>query len=156
RNPSVRAGGREVVGELLRALFDAALAAADPVRAIRAHMPQPVAGRTVVVGAGKASAAMAHGFEEAWPDPRSGLRVTRPAHGAACGRSESVGAGPPVPDAAGGGAARRILALARSLGPDDQLVCLLSGGGSALLALPAPGLTLADKQEVTRVLLRSG
>ncbi len=142
--------------ETLKALFEAALAAADPRRAVVAHLPAPVAGRTVVVGAGKASAAMARAFEEAWPGPLDGLVVTRHGHAVPCARIEIVEASHPVPDAAGEQAARRILALAQSLGPDDQLVALISGGGSALLALPAPGLTLADKQAVTRALLRSG
>jgi hydroxypyruvate reductase len=137
-------------------LFDAALAAADPARAITPFLPKPVAGRTVVVGAGKASAAMAKAFEEQWRGPLEGLVVTRHGHAAPCTRIEIVEASHPVPDAAGQQAAQRILDLASSLGPDDQLVCLISGGGSALLALPAAGLTLADKQAVTRALLRSG
>ena len=140
----------------LRRLFDAALAAADPERAIAAHLPQPVAGRTVVVGAGKASAAMARAFEKLWPQPLEGLVVTRHGHGVPCARIEIVEASHPVPDAAGQQAAAHILDLARGLGPDDQLVCLVSGGGSALLALPAADLTLSDKQAVTGELLRSG
>ena len=142
--------------EFLRALFDAALAAADPRRAIAAALPAPVAGRTVVVGAGKAAAAMAHAFETLWPGEVSGLVVTRHGHAVPCRRIEVVEASHPVPDAAGQRAAGRILDLAKELGPDDQLVFLASGGGSALLALPAPGLTLEDKQAVTRALLRSG
>jgi len=141
---------------LLRSLFDAALAAADPARAIAPYLPTPVAGRTVVVGAGKASAAMAHAFEAQWPGKLEGLVVTRHGHAAICDRIEIVEASHPVPDAAGQQAALRILELAKRLGPDDQLVCLISGGGSALLALPASGLTLADKQAVTRAMLRSG
>jgi glycerate 2-kinase len=144
------------VGETLRALFDAALAAADPARAIAGHLPLPVAGRTVVVGAGKASAAMACAFEKAWSGPLEGIVVTRHGHAVPCEHIEIVEAGHPVPDAAGEAAARRILDLAGGLGAEDQLVCLISGGGSALLALPAPGLTLADKQRVTRELLRCG
>ncbi|MGE0260692.1 MAG: glycerate kinase [Alphaproteobacteria bacterium] len=141
---------------VLSALFDAALAAADPARAVAAHMPEPVTGRTVVVGAGKASAAMARAFEANWSGPLDGLVVTRRGHALRCERIEIVEASHPVPDPAGEKAARRILDLARGLGPGDQLVSLISGGGSALLALPAPGLTLADKQEVTRALLASG
>jgi glycerate 2-kinase len=144
------------IRQLLLALFEAALAAADPQRVIAAHLPAPVPGRTVIVGAGKASAAMARAFENASTGPLEGLVVTRHGHGAPCDRIEIVEASHPVPDRAGEEAARRILDLARGLGPDDQLVCLISGGGSALLALPAPGLTLADKQAVTRALLRSG
>ena len=156
-SPGDHTGARE----MLRALFDAALAAADPARAMPAHMPAPVPGRTVVVGAGKASAAMARAFEKAWPakgqpGPLEGLVVTRRGHAVACERIRVVEASHPVPDRAGEQAARDILDLARGLGAGDQLVCLISGGGSALLALPAPGLTLADKQAVTRALLRCG
>ena len=152
--------------ELLRVLFDAALAAADPARAIAPYVPALITGRTgigrtVVVGAGKAAAAMARAFEEAWaaggqPGPLDGLVVTRHGHAVACERIRVVEAGHPVPDRAGEAAARDILELARGLGAKDQLVCLVSGGGSALLTLPAPGLTLANKQAVTQALLRSG
>jgi glycerate 2-kinase len=142
--------------EFLRSLFDAALAAADPYRAIAAALPTAVPGRTRVVGAGKASAAMARAFETLWPGRLDGLVVTRHGHAVACDRIEIVEASHPVPDAAGESAARRILDLAADLGRDDQLVFLVSGGGSALLALPAPGLTLEDKQAVTRALLRCG
>jgi glycerate 2-kinase len=143
-------------GELLRALFDAALAAADPRRAMVGHIPQAVPGRTVLVGAGKAAAAMAQAFEALWRGPLEGLILTRYGHAVSCDRIEILEASHPVPDDAGQRAARRILDLAQGLGPDDQLVFLASGGGSALLTLPAPGLTLADKQAVTRALLRSG
>jgi hydroxypyruvate reductase len=143
-------------GALLRSLFEAALETAAPEAALAGRLPSPVPGRTVVIGAGKASAAMARAFEEAWEGELSGLVVTRRGHAVPCERIEIVEASHPVPDAAGEDAARRILALAEGLGADDQLVCLISGGGSALLALPAPGLTLADKQAVTRALLRSG
>ncbi|MBV8888728.1 MAG: glycerate kinase [Alphaproteobacteria bacterium] len=143
-------------GALLRELFAAALAAADPQQALAPWLPAAVAGRTLVVGAGKAAAAMARAFESRWHGPLEGLVVTRYGHGLACERIEVVEASHPVPDAAGAVAARRILELARGLGPEDQLVFLVSGGGSALLALPAAGLTLADKQAVTRDLLRCG
>ena len=152
----MNAGGNAALREVLVGLFDGALAAADPARAVAAHMPAPAAGRTVVVGAGKASAAMACAFEANWSGPLEGLVVTRRGHAVPCERIEIVEASHPVPDPAGEAAARRILDLARGLGMQDQLVCLISGGGSALLALPAPGLTLADKQEVTRALLASG
>jgi glycerate 2-kinase len=142
--------------EFLRVLFDAALAAADPRQAVAKALPAAVSGRTIVVGAGKASAAMACAFETLWPGELSGLVVTRHGHAVPCERIEIVEASHPVPDAAGQRAAGRILDLARGLGADDQLVCLISGGGSALLALPAPGITLEDKQAVTRALLRSG
>jgi glycerate 2-kinase len=153
------------IRELLCALFDAALSAANPAtlitgQAIAAYLPRPVAGRTVVVGAGKASASMAHAFEGAWsgrPGERlEGMVVTRHGHAVPCEHIRIVEASHPVPDVAGEEAARQILDLARGLGPEDRLVCLVSGGGSALLALPAPGLTLADKQAVTRELLRCG
>src|SRR5208282_2842213 len=152
----IRRDQTAATGETLRALFYAALAAADPRQALERRMPTPVHGRTVLVGAGKASAAMARAFETAWSGPLEGLVLTRYGHAVPCDRVEIVEAGHPVPDVAGERTARRILALARSLGADDQLVFLASGGGSALLALPAPGLTLSDKQTVTRALLRSG
>jgi glycerate 2-kinase len=152
----VTTGDQQARGELLLALFDAALAAADPARALAARMPEAVRGRTLLLGAGKASAAMARAFEARWPGPLEGIVLTRYGHSVPCDRVEIVEASHPVPDAAGERAAARMLALARGLGPDDQLVFLASGGGSALLALPVPGLTLADKQAVTRALLRSG
>jgi hydroxypyruvate reductase len=132
------------------------LAAADPSRALAGHIPPAVSGRTVLAGAGKAAAAMAHAFEKMWRGPLEGVVLTRYGHALPCERVEILEASHPVPDDAGERAARRILDLARSLGPDDQLVFLASGGGSALLTLPAPGLTLADKQAVTRALLRCG
>jgi hydroxypyruvate reductase len=156
RNNCVNTDNQAAAGETLKELFDAALAAADPSQALDRRIPAPVRGRTVVVGAGKASAAMARAFEAAWPGPLEGLVITRYGHAVPCGRIEVVEAGHPVPDAAGEQAARRILTLARGLGPQDQLVFLASGGGSALLSVPAPQITLADKQAVTRALLRSG
>ena len=143
-------------GEILRALFNVALASADPRQAIERRVPAPVRGRTMLLGAGKASAAMARAFETAWSGPLEGLVLTRYGHAVPCDQVEIVEASHPIPDHAGEEAARRILALARGLGPDDQLVFLASGGGSALLSVPAPGLTLDDKQAVTRALLRSG
>ena len=116
----------------------------------------PPKGRTIVIGAGKASAAMARAVEEHWPGPLEGLVVTRYGHGVPCRRIEIVEAAHPVPDAAGRDAAERILALAQGPGADDLVLCLISGGGSALLALPAPGLTLEDKQAVNKALLASG
>jgi hydroxypyruvate reductase len=142
----------------LRALFDRAVAAAAPARVVPPHLPAPPKGRTIVLGAGKASAAMARAVEDNWPAgaPLSGLVVTRYGHGVPCRRIEIVEASHPVPDAAGADAARRILELAKGAGPDDLVLCLISGGGSALLALPVEGLTLADKQVVNRALLKSG
>ncbi|MEO5375228.1 MAG: glycerate kinase [Alphaproteobacteria bacterium] len=141
---------------LLRAMFDAAVAAAMPSSFLPGHLPEPPRGRTVVVGAGKAAAAMAAVVEEHWPGPLSGLVVTRYGHAVPTARITVVEAGHPVPDAAGRKAARDVLDLARGLGPEDLLLCLISGGGSALLTLPAPGLSLADKQHLNRALLRSG
>ncbi len=144
---------------LLRAMFDAAVAAASPDKAVPPNLPLPPKGRAVVVGAGKAAAAMARAVEAHWPSekPLSGLVVTRYGHNVAgLKRIEAVEAAHPVPDAEGERAARTILDLVRNLGPDDLALCLLSGGGSALLSLPAPGITLADKQAINSALLRSG
>ncbi|HKX09860.1 MAG TPA: glycerate kinase [Stellaceae bacterium] len=141
---------------LLRRLFEAALGAADPAKVVPPYLPAPPKGRTLVVGAGKAAGAMAAAVEAHWSGPLSGMVVTRYGHGLPCKRIEVVEAGHPVPDAAGSRAAQKILELVRGLGPDDLVLCLISGGGSALLALPAPGLTLEDKRAVTRALLRSG
>lgn len=141
---------------LLRRMFDSAVAAADPARTIPCNLPASPRGRTVVVGAGKASAAMARAFEQSWTGELSGLVVTRYGHGVPCRRIEVVEASHPVPDAAGEKAARRILEAVQGLGPDDLVVALISGGGSVLLAAPAEGLTLADKQAVNRALLASG
>ncbi|MBK1667725.1 glycerate kinase [Rhodovibrio sodomensis] len=145
---------------VLRRLFDAGLAAADPAKAVPPHLPDlPAGGRTVVVGAGKAAASMARALEQAWPVDRpapEGLVVTRYDHAVQLDHIECVEAAHPVPDAAGRAAAQRILDLASGLGADDLLICLISGGGSALLALPAQGLELDDKQTVAKALLKSG
>jgi hydroxypyruvate reductase len=137
-------------------MFDAALAAADPLALMRPHLPEPPRGRTVVVGAGKASASMARAVEAAWPGELSGLVVTRYGYAVACQRIEIVEAAHPVPDPAGAEAARRMLELVGGLGRDDLVIALMSGGGSSLLARPAEGVTLADKQQLTAALLRSG
>jgi hydroxypyruvate reductase len=141
---------------ILRAMFDAAVAAANPERCVPAHLPAPPAGRTVVVGAGKAAASMARAVAEHWPVPLSGLVVTRYGHGVPVPGIEVVEASHPVPDSAGRDAAARILELVDGLGADDLALCLISGGGSALLALPASGLTLEDKQALSAILLKSG
>lgn len=146
---------------LLRQLYDAAVARALPGRVLAAHLPPPPQGRTVVLGAGKAGGAMAQALEAAWPAeaPLTGLVITRYGHvppGWRPRRLEVVEAAHPVPDAAGLAATERLLALTRGLTADDLVICLISGGGSALLSLPAPGLTLADKQAVNRALLASG
>jgi hydroxypyruvate reductase len=141
----------------LRLLLDAAIAAANPDDVIAAHLPAtPPAGRTIVLGAGKAAAAMARAVERHMSGRVEGLVVTRYGHGVPCGSIEVVEAAHPVPDAAGRAAARRILDYARSADADDLVLCLISGGASALLALPADGLALEDKQAVNRALLASG
>jgi hydroxypyruvate reductase len=144
---------------LLRRMFDAAVASAQPARCVPPHLPDPRSlgrGRLVVIGAGKASAAMARAVEDHWRGPLSGLVVTRYGYAVPCERIEIVEAAHPVPDAAGLAAAQRMLSLVRDLQPDDVVLCLVSGGGSSLLPLPAPGLTLEDKQAVNRALLTSG
>jgi len=146
----------QIARALLRALFDAAVAAAMPGACVKQALPAPPKGRTIVVGAGKASAEMARALEENWPGALSGLVVTRYGHGAECRRIEVVEAGHPVPDAAGVKGARRMLRLIEGLSADDLVIALISGGGSALLTLPAAGLTLKDKRAVNRALLAGG
>ena len=142
--------------DLLRAMFDAAILAAQPARCLPPHLPAPPKGRTLVIGAGKASAAMAKAVEDNWPGPLSGIVVTRYGYAVPCQQIEIVEAAHPIPDAAGLTAAKRILERVSALTPDDLVIALISGGGSSLLALPAPGLTLDDKQNVNRALLKSG
>ena len=145
--------------ELLLEMFRAAVDAAAPEFCLPPHLPAPPVGRTVVVGAGKAAASMAQAVEAHWPQdkPLTGLVVTRYHHGVgALPRIEVVEAGHPVPDAAGQAAAQRMFAMLQGLTADDLVLCLISGGASSLLALPAPGIDLADKQSVNRALLRSG
>ncbi len=147
---------------LLRRMFDAAVASAQPALCLPRWLPDlaAVRGRVLVIGAGKASAAMAQAVEQHWRGRGlarvSGLVVTRHGCGADCSCIEIVEAAHPVPDAAGAAAARRMLDLVQGLGPDDLVLCLISGGGSALLPLPAEGLTLDDEQAVNRALLASG
>jgi hydroxypyruvate reductase len=144
---------------LLRRMFAAAIASAQPDRCVPAHLPTRAElgrGRLVVIGAGKASAAMARAVERHWDGPLSGLVVTRYGYRVPCERIEIVEAAHPVPDAAGLVAAERMLARVRGLQPEDIVLCLISGGGSSLLPLPLPGITLADKQAVNRALLASG
>lgn len=140
----------------LRRMFDAALAAADPANLVAAAMPERPKGRTLVVGAGKAAASMARAVEAAWDGPLEGVVVTRYGHGAPTKHIRVVEAGHPMPDEAGQKAAAEILALAKGLGPNDLLLTLISGGGSALLSLPAAGISLEDKRGLTSALLRSG
>lgn len=143
---------------ILREMFEAAIASAQPQRCVPPHLPRPqdVKGRLVVLGAGKASAAMARAVEDHWHGPLTGLVVTRYGYEVACPRIEIVQAAHPVPDAAGLHAAQRMLALAESLTADDVVLCLISGGGSSLLPLPLPGIGLEDKQAINRQLLASG
>ena len=141
---------------LLRRMFDAAVASAQPALCLPAHLPEPPRGRTIVIGAGKASAAMARALEDHWPGPLEGLVVTRYGYEVPCARIEIASAAHPVPDDAGLVASRRIARLVGGLGADDLVIALVSGGGSSLLVAPAPGLTLADKQAVNAALLRSG
>jgi len=144
--------------ELLLGSYRAALDAADPLRIVPAHLPSPPAGRTLVVGAGKAAAAMALAVERHWPAdaPLSGTVITRYRHGLPTNRIPVVEAGHPVPDAAGEQAAAGILAEVARLTPQDLLLVLVSGGGSSLLSLPAPGISMADLKAVTRDLLHCG
>ena len=141
----------------LRQVFDASVAAADPRIVLAQHLPPKPTGRCVVVGAGKSAAVMAAALEAAWPDVAlSGVVVTRYGHAVPTQRIEVIEASHPVPDANSEAGARRVLAAVQGLGADDLVIALMSGGGSALMALPAPGLTLADKQAVNRALLASG
>jgi glycerate 2-kinase len=142
--------------ELLKAMFQAAVEAALPSICVPAHLPPRPKGRTVIIGAGKASGAMAKALEDSWDGPLDGLVVTRYGYRVPTERLEVVEAAHPVPDAAGRDAARRIFELIHGLTKDDLVLCLISGGGSALLALPADGITLEDKQAVNKALLKSG
>lgn len=140
----------------LRSLFDIAVKAADPVHCLPAHLPEPPAGRTIVVGAGKAAGSMARAVAENWNGDIQGLVITRYGHAVACDRIEVIEAAHPVPDERGMDGARRILDMVEGSSSDDLVLCLISGGGSALLTQPAPGISLEDKQELNRALLRSG
>jgi hydroxypyruvate reductase len=141
---------------LLRALFDAAVEKANPANCVPRYLPGRPMGRTVVVGAGKAAAAMALALDRNWTGALTGTVVTVAGGGLACPRIEVLEAGHPLPVEAGCRAAGKILQSVSGLGPDDLVICLVSGGGSALLPLPATGLSLEEKQIITRRLLRSG
>ncbi len=141
----------------MRASFDAAVAAADPLQVVPAHLPHQPPRRAFVVGAGKAAASMALAVERAWPDVAlEGVVITRYAHGAPTARIHVVEAGHPVPDDAGEGAARDITQLVSRLQRDDLLLALISGGGSSLLSLPVPQVSMSSLKAVTRMLLASG
>ena len=141
---------------LLRTLFDAAVAAAQPALSLAAFLPEAPRGRTVVIGAGKAATTMAQALDAAWPAALSGVVVTRHGQRQPCRRIEVLEAAHPVPDAHSVAAAARMLDAVHGLGADDLVICLISGGGSSLLVQPAAGLTLADKQAINRALLASG
>ncbi|KAA2313003.1 glycerate kinase [Pseudooceanicola sediminis] len=140
----------------LTELFEAAVAAADPAEALRGHLPEKPAGRTIVIGAGKGAAQLAAAFEEAWEDPVEGIVVTRYGYAVPCRHLEVIEAAHPVPDQAGAEATQKVLALLDGLSADDLVVALITGGGSALLAAPPEGLTLEDEQGLNRALLASG
>ncbi|WP_374981521.1 glycerate kinase [Pseudomonas solani] len=141
---------------LLRDLFATAIDAAHPRQVLADHLPADRSGRVIVIGAGKAAAAMAEVIEQEWQGEISGLVVTRYGHGANCRRIEVVEAAHPVPDAAGLETAQRVLKLVSGLSESDRVIFLLSGGGSSLLALPAEGINLKDKQAINKALLKSG
>jgi glycerate 2-kinase len=141
---------------LLRSMFDAAVASAQPSAVVPAHLPEPPKGRLIVIGAGKASGAMARAVEDHYKGKLEGLVITRYGYAVPCERIEIVEAAHPVPDEAGLVAAKRIAALVSNLTEDDLVLCLISGGGSALMPAPAEGLTLADKQTINSALLKSG
>jgi hydroxypyruvate reductase len=142
--------------QFLRSLLDSAIAAADPAMCVPPHLPHPPRGRLIVLGAGKASAAMAAAVEKHMPGVLSGLVITRYGHAVPCKQIEIVEAAHPVPDERGLRAAQRAAAMLDGLGEKDLVLCLISGGGSALLTAPAQGLSLADEQEVNHALLASG
>ncbi|MGZ8301553.1 MAG: glycerate kinase type-2 family protein [Telluria sp.] len=141
---------------LLRNMFNAAVDAAQPSHCLPPHLPPPPRGRTLVIGAGKASAEMARVVEQHWPGELAGLVVTRYGYAVPCERIEIVEAAHPVPDSAGLAATLRIRELVSGLTQDDLVICLISGGGSSLLVLPGEGLALEDKQDINRALLKSG
>lgn len=147
-----------VLGErrFLIDLFHAGVRSADPAECVPPLLPEPPKGRTILVAGGKAAASMARAVEENWSGPLEGIAVTRYGHGLECGRIEVIEAAHPVPDDRGEQAAARLMETVRGLGPDDLVLCLISGGGSALLALAAEGLTLDDKKTINKSLLASG
>ncbi|WP_273029392.1 glycerate kinase type-2 family protein [Massilia timonae] len=144
------------IDRLLREMFDAGVASAQPAVRVPRFLPPAPKGRLIVIGAGKASAAMARAVEDNWDGPLEGVVVTRYGHAVPCRRIEIIEAGHPVPDANGQVAAQRMLQRVSGLSADDVVLCLFSGGGSALLPLPLNGVTLEQKQAINRALLASG
>lgn len=142
--------------QFLLGLYNTAVEAVSARGCLPAFLPAPPKGRTLVIGAGKGAAAMAQVLEQHWPTPLSGLVVTRYGHGATCEHIEVIEAAHPVPDQAGQQAAQRMLDMVQGMSSDDLIICLISGGGSALLALPAAGITLTEKQQINRALLQCG
>lgn len=152
----MKAGGPADGRAFLAGLFEAAVTAADPATALAAALPPPPRGRTVVVGAGKGAAQLAAAFEALWPGPVEGVIVTRYGYAVPCARIRVMEAAHPVPDAAGLAASRALRAAVSGLGPDDLVVALVCGGGSALLPAPPGDLTLEDEAALNRALLASG
>ena len=144
------------IPDFLLQLFNTAVDAAHPKNTLAQYLPADRTGKAIVIGAGKGAASMAQAFEQAWSGPIQGTVVTRYEHGAACQHIEVIEASHPVPDSAGEEAAQKILALTQGLTKDDSVFFLLSGGGSSLLSLPAPGITLEEKKLVNKALLKSG
>ncbi len=147
---------RQEPKDFLDNLFKAAVGAADPLSTLVGFLPPPPEGRTIVIGAGKAAASMAKAVEDHWDGPLEGLVITRYDHGLPLQHIKVVEAGHPVPDAEGAKAADDILALLKGLSEDDLVLCLISGGGSSLLAKPGEGITLEEKKSITKALLASG
>ena len=157
--PTIRSSANPPISDLrqfMLELFHQAVDAAHPRATLAQHLPSDRQGRAIVIGAGKAAAAMAAELEKHWQGPLSGLVVTRYEHGEACQSIEVIEAAHPVPDQAGREVAERILALVSDLEEQDQVFCLLSGGGSALMSLPARGISFQEKQQINKVLLKSG
>lgn len=144
------------IPDFLYKLFSVAVEAAHPRHTLEPHLPQDRTGKAIVIGAGKGAAAMAQAFEKAWQGPLSGIVVTRYGHGERCKKIEVIEASHPVPDDAGQRAAAAILALVNNLSAEDSVFFLLSGGGSSLLSLPAPGISLEQKKNINKALLRCG
>ncbi|WP_120504561.1 glycerate kinase type-2 family protein [Sulfitobacter mediterraneus] len=147
---------RDPKRDFLASLFDAAVAAADPLKALQGKLPDPPKGRTVVIGAGKGAAQLAQAFEQLWPAPFEGVVVTRYGYAAPCETIRVIEAAHPVPDAAGINAAQALKTAVQDLGPDDLVIALICGGGSSLLPDPPHGLTLEDLQQLNEALLASG